>query len=90
MENTLTIDRDEITAAVTRYVSEAFNLRNQVPFNETTQLMEEGVIDSTGLLEIISAIEEDYEFEVPDEDLATSFFSVKSIVDYIINKLKSK
>ena len=87
----MNFERDEITSTITKGIEDAFNMRGDaISFTETTQLFEEGVIDSTGLLEVIALIEETYEFEIPDEDMANSFFSVKSIVDYIIFRLKDR
>jgi len=87
----MNFERDEITSTIIKGIEDAFNIRGEAgAFNETTQLLDEGIIDSTGLLEVITLIEETYEFEIPDEDMASSFFSVKSIVDYIIFRLKDR
>lgn len=85
-------DRQEIRDSIVQSIIDAFSLRNtdRNEFDDTTQLVEEGIIDSSGLLEVITFIEETYEFEVSDDDMATSFFSVKSIVDYVVTRLKTK
>ena len=53
-------------------------------------LIESGVIDSTGVLDLVGFIEENYEVQVPDTDLVPdNFDSVDRIVAYIERRLKS-
>ncbi|MGA1193973.1 MAG: acyl carrier protein [Kiritimatiellia bacterium] len=50
----------------------------------TVPLFESGVIDSTGVLEIITFIKEKYGLHVPDEDLIPEHFATPaSIADYL-------
>ena len=50
-------------------------------------LLEAAVIDSLGILQLISFLEERYGIKVDDEDLAPeNFRSVESIVDFVEKK----
>jgi acyl carrier protein len=50
--------------------------------------MENGIIDSTGILELVSFIEQKFDFRVGDEDLVPdNFDSVNNLVDYIKKKI---
>ncbi len=55
--------------------------------NDDDSFLETGIIDSTGILELVSFIEEKFEFEVDDEDLVPdNFDSVNKLVSYIEKK----
>lgn len=54
-------------------------------------LIEVGVIDSTGVLELIEFIESRYEITIPDEDvLPENLDSVASIMRYVSARLESQ
>jgi acyl carrier protein len=56
--------------------------------NETESLLETGVIDSTGVLELVAFIEETYGFRVEDEDIVPeNLDSIANITAYITHKL---
>lgn len=53
--------------------------------------IDNGIIDSTGVLELVAFIEETFDFRVEDEELIPeNLDSVNRIVDYIQSKLKVK
>jgi len=52
--------------------------------------MEKGFIDSTGILEVVSFIEEKFFIVVEDDDLVPeNFDSIRRLVNFIDSKLKS-
>lgn len=54
--------------------------------NDDDSFLETGIIDSTGILELVAFIEEKFEFEVNDEDLIPdNFDSVNKLISYIEN-----
>jgi acyl carrier protein len=54
---------------------------------ETDSLLENGVIDSVAMIELVSFIEETYGIHIPDEDLMPEHFeTLESIVSYIERK----
>jgi acyl carrier protein len=54
--------------------------------HDDDSFLETGIIDSTGILELVSFIEEKFEFEVDDEDLIPdNFDSVNKLTSYIEN-----
>ena len=51
-------------------------------------LLDAGVIDSTGVMELIGFLETRFEIEIPDDDLLPeNFYSVSSILDYLERRL---
>lgn len=50
-----------------------------------TQLFEKGIIDSTGVLELVAFIEENFKISITDEELIQSNFSDISAIDQFIH-----
>jgi len=56
--------------------------------NETESLLESGVIDSTGVLELVAFIEETYQIRIEDEEIMPeNLDSVENIVTFVSYKL---
>ena len=55
--------------------------------DEAENLLAAGIIDSLGILRLVSFVEEKFGIEVPDEDVTIdNFQSVKSMSDYVANQ----
>ena len=55
---------------------------------DDSSFLEEGVIDSTGVLELVGFLEENYEIKVEDEELIPeNLDSIKNICAYLETKL---
>lgn len=51
-------------------------------------LLAAGIIDSLGILQLVTFIEDKFSIEVPDEDVTIeNFHSIKSMSDYIAAKV---
>lgn len=69
---------------VREYVVENFLFGDASQLQEDTSFLESGIIDSTGILELINFIEEKYNIRVDEEDLVPeNFDSLKNIVQYL-------
>ena len=54
---------------------------------ETDSFLETGIIDSTGILELVSFLEETYGFQVEDEDLIPeNLDSISNVTAYVQRK----
>ena len=54
---------------------------------ETDSFLESGIIDSTGILELVSFIEETYAFQVEDEELIPeNLDSIANVTTYVQRK----
>ena len=63
---------------------------NPDQLNDTQSFLETGIIDSTGILELVSFIEEQYNIIIEDEELIPdNLDSVINVVNYIKKKLNS-
>ncbi len=55
---------------------------------DDSSFLEDGVIDSTGVLELVGFLEENYEIKVEDEELIPeNLDSIKNICAYLETKL---
>jgi acyl carrier protein len=55
---------------------------------DTDSLLEKGIIDSTGVLELVSHLEETYGIKVEDEELIPeNLDSIANVTDFLLRKL---
>ena len=58
-------------------------------FDENTNLIERGIVDSMSLVRLISFLEENYEMQVQDEDIVPeNFSSLNKISSFISERRK--
>jgi acyl carrier protein len=58
------------------------------PIENCTSFIEEGIIDSVGVLELVAFIEETFGFRVEDEELVPeNLDSLRKLVDYVQMKM---
>jgi acyl carrier protein len=59
-------------------------------FDENTNLIERGIVDSMSLVRLISFLEENYEIQVQDEDIVPEHFSsLNKISSFITERRKT-
>ena len=72
---------------VSDFVKENFLMGNGFKFDMDTNLFEKGILDSTGIIELISFIEQNFEITIDDEELVLDNFStLKSIEFFLVQK----
>lgn len=68
-------------------IVENFLFGESIGLSKEDSLLEKGIIDSTGVLELIAFIEETYDIKVKDEELVPeNLDSIVNITDYILRK----
>ena len=73
---------------VRNYIVENFVFGDEEYIDEETLILEKGIIDSTGILELVVFMEKKFNFQIEDEELIPeNFQSVKNIANFIVNKL---
>ncbi len=69
------------------YIREELMNCSSNELDEAENLLAAGIIDSLGILRLVSFVEEKFGIEVPDEDVTIdNFQSVKSMSDYVANQ----
>ena len=66
------------------FIVDNFLFGNRDKLGIDTPLFEKGIIDSTGVLELVAFIEENFSVKVTDEELVQSNFSNISAIDRFI------
>jgi len=77
-----------IEIEIRKFIEENFILEDDDHLGDEDSLLEKGIIDSTGVLELLAFIEETYQFKIQDEELVPeNLDSIKNISQFIQNKL---
>jgi acyl carrier protein len=78
----------EIKQGITRFIVNTFPLARSGKIADGDDLLEKGIVDSFGLLEVLGHIESTYKLKVADEDITEdNFKSISSICGYVTKKL---
>lgn len=73
---------------VKQFIIENFLFGNGTELGDETQLFEKGIIDSTGVLELVAFIEENFNIRVNDDELLqVNFSSIVAISNFIQSKI---
>lgn len=76
---------------ILEFFSENFMVEFNGKFNYDDSLLDKGIIDSTGVLEIVTFLENTFGIQVEDEEIIPSNFdSINNINSYISRKLALK
>ncbi len=82
----------DITQAVRGFIAENFLFRDEADtIASDASLLEAGIIDSTGVLELVSFLETTFGIEVADEEmLPENLDSIRAITGYVSRKLSER
>ena len=70
------------------FIIENFLFGNDDGLKDETSFLEEGIIDSTGVLELVTFLEEDFEITIDDEELIPeNLDSINDVTGYLEKKL---
>ncbi len=77
---------DDMTKSRIRaFIAENFYVADDARLDDDTSLIETGIVDSTGVLEIVAFLEEAFGFTIPDRDiLPQNLDSIARITAYVI------
>ena len=76
--------KDKIRA----FVVENFLFGSDENLEDNTSFLDEGIIDSTGILELVSFLEEEFSITVEDEELIPeNLDSINNVTAYLVQKL---
>jgi len=80
---------EDIKAGIRTFIIENFLFGTADNLNDETSFLEEGIIDSTGVLELITFLEETYDITVDDEELIPeNLDSINKVTAFLNTKLE--
>ena len=78
----------ENKSKIREFIIENFLFGNDDGLQDETSFLEEGIIDSTGVLELVNFLEEEFEITIDDEDLIPeNLDSINNVNSYLEKKL---
>ncbi len=82
----------EISQRIRKFITENFPLvRKQSTFEDDSPLLDSGIIDSLGVLDLVLFIEEEFKIVVSDEDLLPkNFETIACMAVFVLNKLNGQ
>ena len=81
---------NEIKTRIREFVRQQFPLAQRRSIGDDDSLIEGGIIDSMGVLEIVTFIESQFEVVLADDEVASdNFRSIQSLADFVKSKLDS-
>ncbi len=80
-----------VSEQIKEFIIDNFLFGESNHFDENTNFFEKGILDSTGIIELVSFIEQTYNITVDDDELITeNFSSLIRITTYIQSKVPLK
>ena len=77
-----------IKRKIREFIIENFLFGTDEGFKDETSFLEGGIIDSTGILELVAFLEEEFSISVDDEDMIPeNLDSINNVADYLQRKL---
>ena len=76
-----------VSARLREFVQKTFYLSDPTSFDDTTSFLDRGIIDSTGVLELVTFVENEYGLAVADDDMVpANFDSIDALVAFVARK----
>jgi len=75
----------DVEQTIRKYIAENMLFSgNGYPYADSASFLEEGIVDSMGIMELVMFVEENFQVTVEDEDLVPdNFDSVSRLASYI-------
>jgi acyl carrier protein len=78
---------DVIRESLRAFVTKNFYLADPQSFDDATSFLDRGIIDSTGVLELVTFVEAEYAIEVGDDDIVpANFDSIDALTAFVGKK----
>ena len=78
---------DTAKEKIRAFMIENFLFGEESDLKDDTSFLEEGIIDSTGVLELIEYLEEEFDIQIDDEDLIPENLDSLNNLEQFIGKL---
>lgn len=84
-----TVERNAIIGRIRDFIIDNFFFGTEsITYTEEDSLMKKGIVDSTGILELVNFIEQEYDITVDDDELLPeNLDSLNNLAGYISRKI---
>jgi acyl carrier protein len=77
--------------AIRKFIYDKFPLAKSRKLQDSSQLLEEGVLDSLGVLELVNFLQDEHGIPIDDEELVPeNFASIDAIAAFVEAKVEAK
>lgn len=78
---------NSISPQIQSFIVRTFPAARKRNINENVQLLESGIIDSLGVLDVVAFLEKSFTIKISDEELTPdNFASIKRLTDFVEKK----
>jgi acyl carrier protein len=79
----------QITTQLREFITTNYYIPSGTNLDSVKSFLGDGIIDSTGVLELVSFVESKFGISIADEDLIPSNFdSLRALTDFVENKVQ--
>jgi len=83
-----TLSETDIRKQLREFIKNNFLLGNDSNLTDDDSFMGKGIVDSTGILEVVSFVEENFNCKVADEDLLPeNLDSINNLIKYVTTRV---
>lgn len=82
-------DRIVITEKVSRYLSEVKGLPQGFELRPETQLLQSGLIDSLGMVDLVAYLEQSFSIAVDDDDMVPENFETVAAISAFVERKRA-
>lgn len=76
---------------IRKFIYEKFPLAKSRKLDDSSHLLEEGVLDSLGVLELVNFLQDEHGIPIEDEDLVpANFASIDAVAAFVETKVTAK
>jgi acyl carrier protein len=79
---------DDVKGTVRRFIVDTFLFGEKGSFRDDTSFLEAGIIDSTGVLELVGFLERTYTLEIRDEELVPENLDSLANIEAFVSRKK--
>ncbi len=80
----------DFKVTINNFIIDNFLFGDDEGLNDDVSFLEEGIIDSTGMLELITFLEEDFSIEIEDEEMIPeNLDSINNIIAFLNKKINA-
>jgi acyl carrier protein len=83
--------RDSIEQRIHAFLLDRFPLARKPGFSKYTELIEKGILDSLGILDVVSFLENEFLISIADDELVSeNFHTLETLSSFVRLKLAAK